>query len=338
MFLTHTLRGVTTSTTPVSTTPVSTTPVGGESKDAEPVPVVIDTDVGDDIDDAFCLMLAFKLHRDGIINILCVTTSGKGSHDERAGLVLRLQRSILGEAPIPIYKGAVLGDSKRNYMSCAVDGRFETFESNVSSVVASIRAASQQVLVLCIGPLDNVRLLIDTIDDMSAIRLCLMGGSFYTSFDAKPPQIAEYNVRKNKVNWRYVVENANALIVPLDVAGDARFKEWFERLQTLNSDFQEMYNTWYKSILHRDGPTSRILSGTMPVGERPAVPGHISSVMFDAVALCIALHTESVAMVTSAVEVTEEGFTNMVAGDHKVDIALAWLTPEFFEQWAFRLA
>ena len=111
MFLTHALRSMSCSTTSRD---------GGESKDAEPVPVVIDTDVGNDIDDAFCLTLAFTLHRDGGINILCVTTSGKGSHDERAGLVLRLQRSILGDAPIPIYKGAASGDSKRNYMSCAV--------------------------------------------------------------------------------------------------------------------------------------------------------------------------------------------------------------------------
>lgn len=328
MFLTHALRSVS----------CSTTSRGGESKYAGPVPVVIDTDVGDDIDDAFCLMLAFTLHRDEKINILCVSTSGKGSHDERAGLVLRLQRSILGDAPIPIYKGAALGDSKRNYMSCAVDGLFESFESNVSSIVDSIRAASQQVLVLCIGPLDNVRLLLDALDDMSAIRLCLMGGSFYKSFDAQPPQIAEYNVRKNIENWRYVVENTNALIVPLDVAGAARFKDWPERLQTLNSDFQEMYKTWYKSILGRDGPASRILSGTMPAGERPIEPGRTSSVMFDAVALCIALHTDSVVTVRSAVKVSEEGFTNMVAGEHKVDIALAWLTPGFFEQWAFRFA
>lgn len=306
----------------------------GETKDDGPVPMIIDTDIGDDIDDAFCLTLAFKLHLANKVNILGVITSGKGSHQERAGLVLRLQRSVLGDASIPIYMGSAPGDSKRNYMSCAVSGSFESFESSVSSVVERIRAASKQVCVLCIGPLDNVRVLLDALQDPESVRLCLMGGSFYKSFDAQPPQIAEYNVRKNIENWRYVTSHTNALIVPLDVAGAARFKDWRELLPTLLVDFQEMYTAWYKSVLRRDGVGSRILAGTMTADSRPQVPGEVSSVMFDAVALCLALHPSTSIIVRSAVEVTERGMTNMIDGAHKVSIALEWRDSSFFERWA----
>lgn len=334
MFLTHILNSVACSTRAYSSSMAS----GGESKDAGPVPVIIDTDPGDDIDDAFALALAFRLHRTQKINILCVTTSGKGSHDKRAGLVMRLQTAILGETTVPVYMGSAGGESKKNYMSCAVPGSFEKFADNVESVVSSVRAASRKVLVLCIGPLDNVKLLLDGLGDHSMVRLCLMGGSFYKSFDARPPQIAEYNVRKNIANWRYVVETADALIVPLDIAGAARFKEWPVHLSRFPDEFREMYVTWYESILERDGLGSRILQGTMP-GEVPQKPGKVSSVMFDAVALCVALHPEFATIVESAVNVTDDGKTNLAVGGHQIEVALGW-APGFetlFEEWALQV-
>lgn len=319
---------------PCSTTVQNNYTSAGETKDDGPVPMIIDTDIGDDIDDAFCLTLAFKLHLANKINLLCIITSGKGSHQERAGLVLRLQRSVLGDASIPIYMGSAPGDSKRNYMSCTIPGSFDLFESSTSSVVERIRAASKQVCVLCIGPLDNVRVLLDALQDPESVRLCVMGGSFYKSFDAQPPQIAEYNVRNNIENWSYVTAHADALIVPLDVAGAARFKDWRELLPKLLVDFQEMYKTWYKSVLRIDGVGSRILAGTMSADDRPEVPGDISSVMFDAVALCIAINPSISIIVRSAVEVSERGMTNMIDGAHKVSIALEWRDSSFFERWA----
>ena len=219
--------------------------------DLGPTPVIVDTDIGDDIDDAFCIWLLFVLHQRGEVNVLCVTTSGKGSHEARAGLVMRLQRSVLGETPIPIYKGSRNGDSSANYMSCAAPGSFDSF-------------------------------------------------------------------------------------VPLDIAGDARFKEWSDRLRKYLPEFAEMYVTWYKSVLARDGSASRILRGTMPSDMRPEVPGMISHVMFDAVALCVALHPKSASIARSAVEVTDDGFTNVVQGGHEVAVALEWAPGQetFFEQWA----
>lgn len=306
--------------------------------DLGPTPVIVDTDIGDDIDDAFCIWLLFVLHQRGEVNVLCVTTSGKGSHEARAGLVMRLQRSVLGETPIPIYKGSRNGDSSANYMSCAAPGSFDSFESKRAEVVTAIRAERQKVLLLCIGPLDNVmHLLGDPSDPVrQRLRLCLMGGSFFKSFDARPPQIAEYNVRKNVDGWRHVVETTDALIVPLDIAGDARFKEWSDRLRKYLPEFAEMYVTWYKSVLARDGSASRILRGTMPSDMRPEVPGMISHVMFDAVALCVALHPEAASIARSAVEVTDDGFTNIFQGGHEVAIALEWAPGQetFFEQWA----
>ena len=339
MFLTHILNS-----TVCSTEDAYFMVSGGESKDAEPPSMIIDTDIGDDIDDAFCLMLAFMLHRAQKIKLLCVITSGEGSHNERAGLVMRLQLAVLGETQVPVYMGSAPGVTKKNYMSCAIPGTFGKFADNVESVVASVRAAStgsRKVLVLCIGPLNNIEELLDGLGDnaKSLVRLCLMGGSFFKSFDAQPPQIAEYNVRKSIPMWQRIVRTMDALVVPLDIAGAARFKDWPQRLDSLLEDFRDMYLTWYQSILDRD-PLHRILLGTMP-GEVPEKPGKVSSVMFDAVALCVALHPEVANITRSAVEVQrsdnkdDDGKTNFVQGGNHIDVALGW-TPgfeAFFEDW-----
>lgn len=339
MFLTHILNSTLCSTEE----PASFMASGGESKDAGPTPVIIDTDIGDDIDDAFCLMLAFMLHKAEKIKLLCVTTSGEGSHNERAGLVMRLQLAVLGEKQVPVYMGSAPGVTKKNYMSLAIPGTFGKFADNVESVVSSVRAAStasRKVLVLCIGPLNNIEKLLDGLGDnaKSLVRLCLMGGSFFKSFDAQP-QIAEYNVRKSIPMWQRIVRTMDALVVPLDIAGAARFKDWPERLANLLEDFSVMYKTWYGSIFKRN-PMHKILLGTTP-GEAPASPGKLSSVMFDAVALCVALHPEVANITRSAVEIqrsdnpADDGKTNFVQGGNQIDVALGWSPgfEAFFEDW-----
>ena len=310
----------------------------GESKDAEPIPIIIDTDIGDDIDDAFCLMLAFKLHKDGVIKLLCVITSGEGSHEKRAELVHSLQLSILGSISVPIYMGSKGGNAKLsncNYMPPAAYHDFLKFEENLSSVVDLILAQAQKVRLVCIGPLDNIAVLLDRLGDRarSSLSLYLMGGCFGTSFDGIKDHIAEYNVRKNPDGWRNVVSHMDATIVPLDIAGDARFKDWELRLRKLPQVFIRMYTSWYR----KQKPTGHILRGTMPPGERPEMPGKISSVMFDGVALCVALHPEYAVMVESAVEVTDDGHTNLIRdGPNKVKIALAWQSTFQFDEWCDR--
>lgn len=311
----------------------------GESKDAEPIPVIIDTDIGDDIDDAFCLMLAFKLHKDGVIKLLCVITSGEGSHDKRAELVHSLQFSILGDISVPIYMGSKGGNAKLsncNYMPPAAYRDFLTFEEGLSSVVDLILTQAQKVRLVCIGPLDNIAVLLDGLGDRarSSLSLYLMGGCFGTSFDGIQDHIAEYNVRKNPDGWRKVVSHMDATIVPLDIAGDARFKDWELRLRQLPEVFRHMYTSWYR----KQKLKGHILRGTMPPGERPETPGKISSVMFDGVALCVALHPEYAVMVESAVQVDVEGRTNMIRGGrNQVKIAMGWQSTFQFDEWCDRI-
>ena len=84
-----------------------------------PTRVIIDTDVGDDIDDALAILVAAAMHRVGAIKIVAAITSGHGQHYTRAKLVRRLIRAVLGTCDVAIIMGRErLGTTKGNYMIC----------------------------------------------------------------------------------------------------------------------------------------------------------------------------------------------------------------------------
>lgn len=154
----------------------------GQTKKAETVgnaaeKVIIDTDIGDDIDDAFAIALAVRSPE---LEILGVTTTF-GDTEARARIVDRL----LGEAgrlDIPVLGGvptkASNPMSQRRY---GEGGRFgKTSHANAADfILEEIRKYPGQITLVGIGPLMNVGAVIDK--DAATFRklkrVVIMGGS-----------------------------------------------------------------------------------------------------------------------------------------------------------------
>jgi purine nucleosidase len=139
--------------------------------------VIIDTDIGDDVDDAFAIALALRSPE---LQILGITTTF-GDTNIRAKLADRL----LGEAgreDIPVAAGvptAAAGQfTQRAY---AEGGHFAraSHPKAVDFILAQIRRYPGQVTLVAIGPLVNVGALFD--QDAATFRklkrVVLMGGS-----------------------------------------------------------------------------------------------------------------------------------------------------------------
>ena len=197
-----------------------------------PTRVIIDTDVGDDIDDALAILVAAAMHRVGAIKIVAVITSGHGQHYTRAKLVRRLIRAVLGTCDVAIIMGRErLGTTKGNYMICGryvFAGKFPRLgDSEKRWLLRTIRSEyrrGQPVKFLCIGPLHNLRYIAPP---RGTFELTLMGGCFERFFDGAnaPSGFAEYNVKRGVSSWQWALReyHETALIVPLDVAGVCRF-------------------------------------------------------------------------------------------------------------------
>src|SRR6476646_9512052 len=164
--------------------------------------IIIDTDIGDDVDDAFAVVLALRSPELQILGISTVF----GDTQVRVKLLDRL----LGEAgrqDIPVVKGtptdAKTSLSQRPY---AEGGHFSrsTHPDAVPFILDQIHKYPDQISLVCIGPLVNVGALIDK--DPATFRklkrVVLMGGSIERGYGdlgySKPhgPD-AEWNIKND---------------------------------------------------------------------------------------------------------------------------------------------
>jgi purine nucleosidase len=144
---------------------------------SQPEKVIIDTDIGDDIDDAFAIALALKSPE---LEILGISTTF-GDTEARAKILDRL----LGEAgrtDIPVLAGTPTHTTNvMNQKRYGEGGHFaKTVHPNaVDFILGQIRRYPGQITLIAIGPLINVGALIDKDPEtfLKLKRVVIMGGS-----------------------------------------------------------------------------------------------------------------------------------------------------------------
>lgn len=142
-----------------------------------PEKIIIDTDIGDDVDDAFALALAVKSPE---LEILGVTTTF-GDTEARAKIVDRFLGEV-GRREIPVMAGRAT--LTKNPMSQRKYGEGGTFAKTTHGdaaefILDQIRKYPGQITLIAIGPLMNVGAAIDK-DEATfrkLKRVVLMGGS-----------------------------------------------------------------------------------------------------------------------------------------------------------------
>jgi purine nucleosidase len=184
--------------------------------------VIIDTDIGDDIDDAFALALALRSPELQIIGI----TTTFGDTETRAKLVDRFLAEV-GHPEIPVAAGTPTPPkgtfTQRRY---AQGGRTakSSHPDAVAFLLEQIRRYPGQVTLIAIGPLMNVGAAIDK--DAATFRklkrVILMGGSIKRGYGdlgytaPQPPQ-PEWNILNDIPSAQKLFASGIPLFVmPLD--------------------------------------------------------------------------------------------------------------------------
>lgn len=310
-----------------------------------PKRVIIDTDVGDDIDDAFAILTALKMHCVKKIHILAFFTAGKGSHAKRARLIEALKDAVCADAlksdamrirAIPIYLGSAGGSSASNYMDfpnpdCPRNTRYKTIAQEKNKINRLTTKSSRRVLYIGIGPLDNLR---ELNPDPLHVKLVLMGGSFEKNFDGQRNcgDFNEYNVRNDPKGWIQALQKYKTLVVPLDIAADkTRISNWGSFIERSPWVFAHMYNCWYEALRYKN-PRHPILRNTMEQGN-PMYPGDWSNIQFDTAALLVAVVSGIAQIEKMHVRVTKDGCTKKI--DHlepNARVAVAFYGNKFHEE------
>jgi inosine-uridine nucleoside N-ribohydrolase len=144
--------------------------------------VIIDTDIGDDIDDAFAVALALRSPE---LQILGITTTF-GDTEKRAKLLDRLLGEV-GRSDIPVAAGTPTPPmTDFTQLKYAEGGHFAkaSHREAVTFLLDEIRRNPGEITLVAIGPLLNLGALIDK--DAATFRklkrVVLMGGSIYRGY------------------------------------------------------------------------------------------------------------------------------------------------------------
>lgn len=185
-----------------------------QQKNAPPLKVILDTDIGDDIDDAYALALLATRPN---VKVLGVTTT-YGQTRERAELAAKLLQ-VMGRADIPVYAGR-RGDSKigRQYeWARGFTSRALKKEAAIAFLKREIDRAPGEITLIAIGALTNLGDLLTRYPETASKikQIVIMGGAVYCGYNGQAPPVVEWNIRCDPAAARTVFTSG----VPLVMAG-----------------------------------------------------------------------------------------------------------------------
>jgi purine nucleosidase len=298
----------------------------GAAAPASPELLIIDTDIGDDIDDAFAIGLALQSPEVKILGI----TAAWGNTPLRARLVTRFLRET-GHADIPVAVGQEKYPAKGTLtVSQAAYAEREKpvkLPGAVDFLLEQIREHPGEITLVAIGPETNLGAAIDKDKETfrKLKRVVLMGGSVYRGYDGfpyptEPPKpMPEWNILCDVAAARKVFGSGVPLyVMPLD-STQIKLQELergrlFSRGSALTDALTILYHQWAYET-KQETPT-----------------------LFDAVAMGYAIRPELCPMKKMRLEVAEDGSTKVREGEPNTNVCLVSDSDRFLEFYMRRVA
>ena len=274
---------------------------------AAPQLVILDTDIGDDIDDAFALALALKSPE---LKILGVTTAF-GDTELRARLVSRYLSSVW-RGDIPVAAG--VETKTDNVLTQAAYARRTpalVHPDGVNFLLSQIRAHPGEITLIAIGPLFNVQAAIERDPETfrKLKRVVMMGGSIDRGYDGRngehrPPD-AEWNINRDPAGAKALLAaGVPVFMMPLDSTQihleTAEREAIFAHGSPLTDQVTLLYHQW-----------------------RAHNPGHDATpTLFDPVAVTYAFRPELCPAKAMRIAVDDKGFTRPEPGVANAQVCL----------------
>ncbi len=284
-------------------------PVGAEK-------VIIDTDIGDDVDDAFALALALS---DSHLQILGVTTAW-GDTDLRARLVERLLKET-GHADIPVAAGPKTHPAAP-FTQAAWAEAFPApsggWPNAVDFILKQIRSNPGQITLISLAPLSTVGALIekDPATFGKLKRVVMMGGSIrqgYGDLGYLPNNgpSTEYNIKMDiPAAKRLFASGVPIEMMPLDSTqlklDEVLCAVLFGQKTSVTDALQALYVQWAR------------------------YPGNSTPTLYDAMAVAVVVEPALCPVTPMRIAIDDAGFTRVVDGAPNAKVCLHSDADEFF--------
>ena len=291
------------------------------------IPVILDTDIGDDIDDTWALVLALRSPELD----LKLVVGDYGRPLQRGRLIAKLLESV-GRADIPVGLGIEA--------PCAAEFRQEKWiegydlahypgkvhRDGVQAMIDLVMRSPQPVTLVCIGPAPNIAEALRREPRIAQkARFVGMYGSVRVGYGGAAKPAAEWNVKAHPAAFRAALAAPwDMTITPLDTCGLVQLKgERYARIREsavpMTKVLMENYRIWSEwNSAH---------------GQKGADPGAASSTLFDCVAVYLAISRELCVMESVRLRVDDDGFTREEAQGRQLNAAIRWKDLPAFEEF-----
>jgi len=283
-----------------------------EKSAARRVPVILDTDIGDDIDDTWALGLLLKSPELDLK--LALGEYGRAQY--RAKLLAKFLQTV-GRADVPVGIGlhpesggaGAQAEWVKDYDLRGYPGR--VYQDGVQALIDTIMKSPEPVTVICIGPLPNIAAALER-EPRIAQRAKFVGmqGSIRVGYDGSDTVSAEWNVKANPQACQHVFASPwkEMTITPLDTCGLVRLDgNRYERVRD-----------------SQDPVAATIIENYRIWSHHQAEAEAHSTTLFDTVAVYLAIRQDFCEMERLGLRVTDDGYTRIDPAGKPISVATRW--------------
>lgn len=186
------------------------------------IPVILDTDIGTDIDDAYALAVVLERPELELLGVTTVSSDAVA----RARLAAKLLAEAGGRfAQVPVYAGISSATQYMKQVEWANGFSSPTLhtEGAVEFMHREVNARPGEITIIAIGELTNVAALLESDPGIGKkIRaVALMGGAVHRGYEPGSAPEPEWNIKSNVAAAKAVFRSGVPLLVaPLDSTAD----------------------------------------------------------------------------------------------------------------------
>jgi len=282
------------------------------------IPIILDTDIGTDIDDAFALALTLTSPETDLRGVTTVSADAY----TRALIVCRFLESV-GRADIPVAAGRPRRPTpeEKGQHRYGLDTLFKKRpvpEVAAEVIYRQLAANPGKLTLVTVGDLTNIaRVLTDHPEAKPWIkRIVIMGGAVRVGYNGKPPVVWEWNIRSDTKGAQTVFSAGVPLVVaPLDATTMVKLEAPMrERIFGSGTKLAEQLHTLYQ------------------------LWGKTTPTLFDPVAVTLAFNETFCTIENLRLEVDNEGFTREVQGPPNARVAVSIRKDDFLQWYCNRVA
>lgn len=283
------------------------------------IPIIIDTDIGEDIDDTWALGLA--LLRDELDIKLITTAWGDNDDHIYAAKVIAKLNECFGQGSIDIGLGSNKGKRKYKYQEDWVQNydlnsyKGKIYADGVAQMIDVINKSAVPVTILAIGPCTNLAEAVKRDPGIAdKVNVIAVFGAIYTGYFGREV-CPEYNVVTDiEAAKVFISEYKNILITPVDTCFEAvvdnerykRIEECRAKSKGINAVL-ENFEVWGRLHPYWQGKNL----------------DH-SSELCDAVAVYLAITNYGIINKKINLKISDTGITEVSGDGVPIDTAIEW--------------